>query len=1019
MKEKKSKDNINKKTKRERKKQSSRRKGGKFSLFLAILLLIASIVLIGSTVISLIQMPPKLVGYATIISDFAKNNLSFIKSNLLYVLPPAIALMVLSIMIFVYRRNKPYSYFKIIIFGFFTYSVYLICLHFNKLPMPKYLSRVLSNDLGSSEIAFRIFISLIFELILLIIANPICNFLNNRREKKQLKKVKNIVEDKLKQTEVKEEVKPEINIKESKLGVEFPKPIDVPNLSFLDSSAINNDIGEINTPSNVEKYQRNTDKSKNKIEDDLDPQIDPRHTISLETLKIAKRNVEEKMSKLNQPQPIKKAPPKSTPNKDNLTFQSILQQRVQDNSNEPVISSLDVQDRKESPIVKEYREKEIKEAQEKVSSIYNSKIRNNSAVQKKKNDDYLNDPLKNIMRGGHLIKATEQHSLNNNIDKIVEKVEENQTTASIIDEINKSVITPKHQEDDDFSDIDFGEDVEVTIPEVKEEKPLEKPIQVKSSDLNSNNASPTRYQSLKDNQVAVNNYYSSAKPVGDAQLVDEKEDSIRTFEDDDEDLESAIAGLSCSSLLDPNKFSYKFPPLSLLYEYPQSAQIIDDDTKNKARLLIETLAQFKYDVELRNIIKGPSVTMFEIVPAPGIKVNAITNLRDNIAMNLAAKKVRILAPIPGQNAVGVEIPNTIREKVGFKEVLTSDNNPSYAIPMAMGRTLYGQCKSFDVATAPHMLIAGSTGSGKSVCVNSLICSILYSRTPRDVRLIMVDPKVVELTIYNGIPHLLTPVITEPKRALKALDFCIDEMDRRNKMLAKMNVRNIKSYNKKIKDSNIAKEKMPYIVVIIDEFASLMSTAGKDLDEKVARLTAMSRAVGIHLVFATQRPSVDVITGVIKNNLPTRVAFAVTSTQDSRTIIGNSGAEDLLGKGDMLFSANGKAVTRMQGVFLSDEEVEKVVEFAKQQEEPDYIDESYFEDPYDDEPSESVNSNDDEELWDAALQIAYERNGASASFLQRRLKIGYNRAARIIEEMEEQGILGPQNGSKPRELLRYQ
>ncbi|MBK5200987.1 MAG: DNA translocase FtsK [Spirochaetaceae bacterium] len=559
-------------------------------------------------------------------------------------------------------------------------------------------------------------------------------------------------------------------------------------------------------------------------------------------------------------------------------------------------------------------------------------------------------------------------------------------------------------------------------PPTEEEKEAMKATKTAiSSDLGGNGNSNYIGKQLDSNQVAVGNYHSTAKPIGEGKLVDEDEDIVEELPDGIDDLESAIAGLSGSRVVESARSQYRFPPINLVKEYPETSNDVDPFTLEKQEKLVQTLAEFKYVVKPRRIIKGPTVTMFEIVPEPGIRVNSISNLSDNIAMNLMAQKVRILAPIPGEAAVGVEIPNEHRDIVGFRDILTKTECDKMAIPMTMGRDLYGNCKVFDVTTGPHMLIAGSTGSGKSVCINSLICSILYTKTPKEVRLIMVDPKVVELTVYNGIPHLLTPVITETKRALKALDFCIDEMERRNKMLAKMSVRNIKSYNQKLKESKIAVERMPYIVVIIDEFASLMSTAGKDLDEKVSRLTAMSRAVGIHLVFATQRPSVDVITGVIKNNLPTRVAFAVTSSQDSRTIIGATGAENLLGKGDLLFSENGRAVTRLQGVFLSDDEVSNIVAFAKNQGPTDYIDESYFE-SYDDDGSddsvETSSTDDSDSLWDSAIRILLERKSISASFLQRRLRIGYNRAARLVEEMEEQGIVGPPNGSKPRELLKY-
>jgi S-DNA-T family DNA segregation ATPase FtsK/SpoIIIE len=386
-----------------------------------------------------------------------------------------------------------------------------------------------------------------------------------------------------------------------------------------------------------------------------------------------------------------------------------------------------------------------------------------------------------------------------------------------------------------------------------------------------------------------------------------------------------------------------------------------------------------------------------------------------------------VAPIPGKTVVGVEIPNAKRDTVGFKEMIPAMDLKNYMIPMVLGRNLLGQPVVIDVSTTPHLLIAGATGSGKSVCVNSLICSILFRKSPKDVRLILVDPKIVELQIYNGIPHLLTPVITDPKRTLKALDFCLWEMERRYKLLQGLNARNILGYNEKVAQGHILREKLPYIVVIIDEFADLMHTVGKEMETKVSRLTAMSRAVGIHLVLATQRPSVNVITGIIKTNIPSRIAFAVTSGQDSRIIIEQMGAEKLLGKGDMLYlSSSDPAAARIQGAFLSDGEVERVVDFAKQQGVEDYIDESFFEDEpekgdqSDVDDGEMIGGDDDndDELMRKALDIVVERKAASASYLQRRLRIGYNRAARLVEEMEEQGYVGPANGSKPRPLLRY-
>ncbi|MCK9599503.1 MAG: DNA translocase FtsK [Sphaerochaeta sp.] len=505
-------------------------------------------------------------------------------------------------------------------------------------------------------------------------------------------------------------------------------------------------------------------------------------------------------------------------------------------------------------------------------------------------------------------------------------------------------------------------------------------------------------------------------------------DDVPKVEQDSEDetdlLEpsSGVGGLSGSALINTNRITYQFPSESMLVTYPKVSDVIDETTLKRGEVLVSTLQEFNVTVELVNIVRGPTVTMFELLPAAGVRVNSIVNLSDNIALALAATQVRIVAPIPGKSAVGVEIPNLRRDIIGFREMLGSLPT-SFGIPMVLGRNLMGEPVVIDVIKAPHLLIAGSTGSGKSVCVNSLICSVLFRCSPKQVRMILVDPKIVELNVYNGIPHLLTPVITEAKRTLKALDFCLYEMDRRYKLLQGLSVRNIIGYNEKIEASHLAREKLPYILVVIDEFADLMHLVGKDMESKVSRLAAMSRAVGIHLVLATQRPSVDVITGVIKNNIPTRIAFAVTSATDSRIILDEQGADKLLGKGDMLYmSSSNPATERIQGSFLSDHEVEKVVKFVSSQGVPDFIDESFFEDEEqkasDSESEDGVDVNDDDELMQRALTIVVERKCASASYLQRRLKIGYNRAARLVEQMEEMGYVGPPNGSKPRELIKY-
>lgn len=464
-------------------------------------------------------------------------------------------------------------------------------------------------------------------------------------------------------------------------------------------------------------------------------------------------------------------------------------------------------------------------------------------------------------------------------------------------------------------------------------------------------------------------------------------------------------------------------PTDLLTAYENNHYwVIDEETKQAAESLKATLSEFGINAEVTGITKGPVITMFEILPAPGIKLSKIVALQDNIALSLAAKSVRIVAPIPGKNAVGIEIPNAQRAIVSFRECIEQDlpEWKKMAIPVVLGKDIEGNLRLMDLVKTPHLLIAGSTGAGKSVCVNSMLMSILYKRSPDEVKLILIDPKVVELKLYNDIPHLLTPVITEPKKAMQALQYCLCEMERRYALLDGMGVREISSYNKRIVERKIAAEKMPYLILVIDEFADLMATSGKALETVVARLCAMSRAVGIHVVLATQRPSIDVITGLIKANLPSRIAFMVASKIDSRVIIDQVGAEKLLGKGDMLYVGSTDSFpSRIQGTFVSDQEVEDVVECVKQWGEPEYIDDEIFVPDDDDEDDGQISlmgEDGDDPLYEKALDIVIQAGKASASYIQRRLKIGYNRAARLVEEMEARGIVGPANGSKPREII---
>ena len=585
----------------------------------------------------------------------------------------------------------------------------------------------------------------------------------------------------------------------------------------------------------------------------------------------------------------------------------------------------------------------------------------------------------------------------------------------------------------DFFDIDMNEDEDLEDLENSADENLDETLdseeEVEYSNNNSSDNDFTQSKNLQQNITSISSIFAEMEADAKNNFV-EDEISVPVAKQNattnaEQIPQQATAGTSIQQTPVPsNRVKPKGPykvPTDLLEEYEDDKYwIIDEETKASAVALKETLNEFNIEAEIIGIKKGPVVTMFELLPAPGVKLSKIVTLQDNIALRLAASSVRIVAPIPGKAAVGIEIPNKKRSIVSFREMIEQDlpEFQKMAIPVILGKDILGKPQLLDLVKTPHLLIAGSTGAGKSVCVNSMILSILYKRSPQQVKLILIDPKIVELKLYNDIPHLLTPVITEPKRAYQSLQYCLCEMERRYALLDGMGVRDITSYNRRIEERNICTEKLPYIVVIIDEFADLMATTGKELESIVARLAAMSRAVGIHLVLATQRPSIDVITGLIKANIPSRIAFMVASKMDSRIIIDQVGAEMLLGKGDMLYaSAVDPFPVRIQGTFVSDNDVENVVEHVKAYGSPEYIDDEIFVD--DDEDAEggpSLFSDGDDPLYQQALDIVIQAGKASASYIQRRLKIGYNRAARLVEEMEERGIVGPANGSKPREII---
>jgi len=502
--------------------------------------------------------------------------------------------------------------------------------------------------------------------------------------------------------------------------------------------------------------------------------------------------------------------------------------------------------------------------------------------------------------------------------------------------------------------------------------------------------------------------------------------------------------------------AYQLPPLSLLTEVPVNRQAITTDTDTTGRLIIQTLEEFGIKAELKNVEQGPSVARYELIPAPGVKVEKISNLSNNLALSLKATSVRVQAPIPGRGTVGIEVPNLSTSPVFLREILEGPawQPHRHEIPIVLGKDVGGKDLVADLATMPHLLVAGATGSGKTVCMNTILAGLFMSRTPEQLQLILVDPKIVEFSVYNHLPHLLgakTEVITDPKKAAGALRWAITEMERRYKIMAKAGVRNIKSYNARPIEKQQAlfeggeevtrlPDRLSYIVIIVDELADLMMTAQAEVENYIARLAQLSRAVGIHMILATQRPSVDVITGTIKANFPARIAFQVAQKNDSRTILDANGADKLLGRGDMLFLPPGSSkLTRAQGALTSDEDIKRIVDFIMKQR-PSVVEEQAEEVPapkavipgmpetevglssnkatpsFDDMIVKGGDETEDDQLLEMSVQIIRETQRASTSSLQRRLRIGYTRAARIMDVLEQRGIVGPARGSDPREIL---
>ena len=537
---------------------------------------------------------------------------------------------------------------------------------------------------------------------------------------------------------------------------------------------------------------------------------------------------------------------------------------------------------------------------------------------------------------------------------------------------------------------------------------------------------PTETKSEPESKTFINGQeYTGSEPESKTDMTP-KEDSAEVVSKP-----YGIDGTKDKDLPDPvstkktegttNNDDYKLPTTDLLKQVPQADQTSEvkliDENKEKLR---QTFKSFGVDVEIKNANLGPTITKYEVQPAVGVKVSKIVNLADDLALALAAKDIRIEAPIPGKPFVGIEVPNKTASTVSFRDITENQKDKTHPLVVPLGKDVSGNIIEADITKMPHLLIAGSTGSGKSVAINTIITGILMKAKPNEVKFILIDPKMVELNVYNGIPQLLIPVVTDARRAAGALQKAVKEMERRYKLFAETSHRNIGEYNADVDKFNETAsdedkmERLPFIVVIVDELSDLMMVAGHEVEAAIVRLAQMARAAGLHIIIATQRPSVDVITGLIKANIPSRIAFAVSSGVDSRTILDAVGAEKLLGRGDMLFQPIGKSKpVRLQGAFISESEVENVVNFVSEQQQADY-DEDMI--PTDVDEGGSDDDKPEDEYWDDAVDLIVKGQSASVSMLQRRFAIGYNRAARMVDEMENRGIVGPSEGSKPRKVL---
>lgn len=550
--------------------------------------------------------------------------------------------------------------------------------------------------------------------------------------------------------------------------------------------------------------------------------------------------------------------------------------------------------------------------------------------------------------------------------------------------------------------------------ELKESKKKEiKKVEEKELDNIEDLSESLVIKDYSEDSIPENKDFENISDTDDIEITNDS--AIETQDDEEEVIDTIKDDIEHKK---EEEFIYTYPDTALLDRIPSKGNFSKDEVLEKGKIIENTMKNFGIDSKVVAINRGPVITSYELKPAPGIKLSRIVGLSDNIAMALASSDLRIEAPIPGKTVVGIEVPNKDKDSVALKELIESQEfkNSKSDIPLTLGKDVEGNILISGMEDMPHLLIAGATGSGKSVCINSIITSVIYKSSPKDVKLMLIDPKVVELSVYNGIPHLLIDVVTNPKKAAFALNWAVDEMEKRYEAFAENHVRDLKGYNKKMMAEGKEDEKLPKILIIVDELADLMMVASKEIEEYIARLAQKARAAGMHLILATQRPSVDVITGTIKANVPSRIAFAVASSVDSRTILDMGGAEKLLGKGDMLFyPSKYPKPKRIQGAFISDGEVERLVDFVKSNNEIKNTVKSKIEQAIED---KKVNiDNEKDPLFKEAVELVVNDEQASISYIQRKLKVGYSRAGRIVDQMEEMGIIGPHEGSKPRKLLK--